>query len=147
MNEQEISKLAKEVSNECIAYRVRLLNRVITGIYDRALKPLDIKINQANILTMLSLTDYASSADIAKMLIMEKSTVRRVVNRMRQKGWVRIAAHGNGPSQEVSITPEGTKLLAAVYVQWEKAQQQATDLLGEDGVAMVRKLHDTIRPS
>jgi len=147
MDEREASILAKKVAAECIAYRVRLLNRVITNIYDRALQPLGIKINQANILTMLSLSDNASSTDIAMVLSMEKSTVSRTVDRMRKNGWISVAGHGDGPSQVVSVTPLGRKLMTAAHAQWEKAQKQAAEFLGEEGVAAVRRLHDTVRPS
>ena len=145
MNERETTILAKSVAAECIAYRVRLLNRVITNIYDRALKPLGLKVNQANILIMLSIADNASSADIARVLLMDKSTVSRTVNRMRKNGWISVVGHGDGPSQVISVTPQGRKLMAAAHAQWKKAQKQAAALLGEEGVAAVRRLHDTMR--
>jgi DNA-binding MarR family transcriptional regulator len=145
MNGREATILAKSVAAECIAYRVRLLNRVITNIYDRAMKPLGLKVNQANILTMLSLADHASSADITRVLLMDKSTVSRTVNRMRKNGWISVVGHGDGPSQVISVTPQGRKLMAAAHAQWKKAQKQAAALLGEEGVAAVRRLHDTVR--
>ncbi len=145
MNNQDTLKLAKSVAAECLAYRVRLLNRVITNIYDRALQPLGIKVNQANILTMLTLTDRASSADIARVLLMEKSTVSRTVDRMKKNGWINVAGDGDGPSQVISVTPEGRKIMAAAHVQWKKAQKEASELLGEKGVDAVMMLHDTLR--
>jgi DNA-binding MarR family transcriptional regulator len=146
MNERETRMLSKSVAAECIAYRVRLLNRVITNIYDRALKPLGLKVNQANILTMLSLADHASSADIARVLLMEKSTVSRTVDRMRKNGWISVEGHGEGSSQVISVTPQGRKLMVTAHTQWKKAQKQAAELLGKKGVAAVRRLHDTVRP-
>src|SRR5271169_3966821 len=101
MNERKTSIMAKSVAAECIAYRVRLLNRVITNIYDRALKPLGLKVNQSNIPIMLSLTHEASSADIRRVLLMEKSTVSRNVERMRKKGWIDIAGRNDGRSQQI----------------------------------------------
>jgi DNA-binding MarR family transcriptional regulator len=145
MNVLEASKFAKAVADECIAYRVRILNRVITNIYDRALQPLGVKINQANILTMLSLTDHASSTDIARVLLMEKSTVSRTVDRMRKNGWINVVGQGDEPSLVITVTPKGRKLMASVHAEWKKAQKQAAELLGEEGVAAVRKLHDTLR--
>lgn len=145
MNEAEVSKLAKAVAAACIAGRVRLLNRVITNIYDRALQPLGLKINQANILVMLSFTAQASSVDIARVLLMEKSTVSRNVERMRKKGWIAVAAKDDGQLQVITVTPAGRALLAAAHAEWEKAQKQAMELLGEEGVAAILKLHDTIR--
>jgi DNA-binding MarR family transcriptional regulator len=146
MNQKEASTLAKTVATECIAYRVRLLNRVITGIYDRALQPLGIKINQANILTMLSLTDGASSADITRVLLMEKSTVSRTVDRMKKNGWISIADQVNEPAQVITVSPKGRKLMAAVHREWEKAQKQAKEILGDEGIVAVQKLHDRVRP-
>lgn len=146
MNAREATKLAKFVAADCIAYRVRLLSRVITGIYDRALLPLGLKVNQANILTMLSLTEQASSADIARVLLMDKSTVSRTVDRMKKNGWISISSLGDGASQVITVTPQGRELLAKAHTQWEKAQKQAAELLGEEGVAAVRKIHDTVSP-
>lgn len=146
MNAREATKLAKFVAADCIAYRVRLLSRVITGIYDRALLPLGLKVNQANILTMLSLTEQASSADIARVLLMDKSTVSRTVDRMKKNGWISISSLGDGASQVITVTPQGRELLAKAHTQWEKAQKQAAELLGEEGVAAVRRIHDTVSP-
>ncbi len=144
MNEKETSRLAKSIAAECIAGRVRLLNRVITNLYDRALQPLGIKVNQANILVMLSLTNRASSADIAGVLSMEKSTVSRNVNRMRKNGWIDVTGKNGGLSQVITVTPKGRKLLAAAHGEWKKAQEQAAELLGEEGVTAVRKLFNTL---
>jgi DNA-binding MarR family transcriptional regulator len=145
MNERDASLLAKSIAAECIAYRVRLVNRVITNIYDRALQPLGIKFNQANILTMLSLTYRATSADIARVLLMEKSTVSRTVARMKNNGWINVESQGDGTSPLVTVTPQGRKIMAAMHAQWEKAQQRASELLGEKGIAAVMMLHDTLR--
>lgn len=146
MNAQEATKLAKSVATDCLAYRVRLLNRVITSIYDRALLPLGMKVNQANILWLLSLTEQASSADISRVLLMDKSTVSRTVDRMKKNGWISIEGLGDGASQAITVTPQGRELLAKAHTQWEKAQKQAAELLGEDGVAAIMTLHNTVKP-
>ena len=145
MIKRETSILAKAVADECIAYRIRLLNRVITNIYDRALRPLGLKVNQVNILTMLSLTDQASSADIARVLMMEKSTVSRTVDRMKKNGWINVEEHDDGPSQAITVTAQGRELMAAAHVQWKKSQKQVTELLGDEGVAAILKLHETVK--
>lgn len=147
MNKREALELSKTVADECIAYRVRILNRAITGIYDRALQPLGIKVNQANILIMLSLTDRASSADIARVLLMEKSTVSRTVARMKKNGWISTEGQGEWPTQIVTVTHEGRKIMAAIHGQWKKAQQETSELLGDDGIAAVRMLHDILSKS
>jgi DNA-binding MarR family transcriptional regulator len=145
MTEKEASKLAKAIAADCIAVRVRLVNRVITNLYDHALQPLDIKINQATILVMLSCSGEASPGDIGRVLLMEKSTVSRNVERMRKKGWIDVAGKNDGSAQVITVTPKGRTLLAAAHVEWKKAQKQAASLMGNKGVAAVRRLHDALK--
>jgi DNA-binding MarR family transcriptional regulator len=145
MNEHEASILAKAVAAECLGYRVRLLSRVITNIYDRAMQPLGLKANQVTILSMLSYVGKASAADISRVLVMEKSTVSRTVDRMKKNGWIEVEGNGDGPGQTITVTDSGRKLMAAAHAQWKKAQEQAAEVLGEDGVGAIIKLHDRVK--
>ena len=144
MDEKKAKELAQAVSDSCIARRVRFVNRVITNLYDRALRPLDVKTNQAGILVWLFLHGEAGPGDISKALRMEKSTVSRNVNRMKNKGWIEIVSSDDRPTQVIKVTEEGKKLLQATYVEWTKAQKKALELLGEDGVDSVRRLYETL---
>jgi len=136
--------MAQAVADQCIAKRVRFVNRVITGIYDRALRPLGIKANQAGILTLLFLEGGCSPGDIGRALRMEKSTVSRNMDRMKKKGWIDITQKDDQASQVIRITPEGGKVLAAAHGRWLKAQEEAVRLLGEEGVRSVRGLYETL---
>ena len=49
--EQPVADL---IASECLAVRVRMLNRTITGIYDQALRSLGLTIGQLNILTVVA---------------------------------------------------------------------------------------------
>ena len=40
MNAEQLQAVIDQVAGECIAVRMRMLNRVITNIYDDALRPL-----------------------------------------------------------------------------------------------------------
>ena len=41
------------MSRECLVVRLRLLNRVVTNIYDDALRPWGVKASQLNILVVM----------------------------------------------------------------------------------------------
>ena len=144
IDEQKAREMAQAVADECIAKRIRFVNRVITGIYDRALRPLGIKANQAGILVLLFLEGGLSPGDIGKSLRMEKSTVSRNMDRMRKKGWIEIAPRDDQASQIIRITPEGGKVLAAAHGRWTEAQKEAMRLLGEEGVRSVRGLYQKL---
>ncbi len=145
MNKVQAVKLAKVMGDECLAFRVRALNRVITNLYDAALQPFGITVNQATMLIMLSIVGEAEPGRIGRVLIMEKSTVSRNLDRMRKQGWIETAGRDGGKEQVVSVTARGRTLLAAFHPAWEKAQKDAARLLGEKGVSAVHALHEAVR--
>jgi DNA-binding MarR family transcriptional regulator len=145
MDEKQAAKMADAMAAECIAFRVRALSRVITNLYDAALQPFGITVNQATMLIMLSYVGEAGPGRIGKVLIMEKSTVSRNLDRMKKQGWIEAAGRDGGKEQVVTVTAKGRKLLAALHPVWQKAQKQATRLLGEKGVSAVRSLHKAVR--
>jgi DNA-binding MarR family transcriptional regulator len=140
MNEKQTLKLIETVGRECLAGRVRKLSRVITGIYDRAMRPHGIKVNQASILIMLSLVEKPTAGDICRNLQMEKSTVSRNVERMRNQGWIESSGEEGGLYQVLTVTPKGKELLADIYCKWEKAQKEVSAFLGKDGVKAIHML-------
>jgi DNA-binding MarR family transcriptional regulator len=145
MDEGKIRKLALVMGDECIAFRVRALNRVITNLYDAALQQFGITMNQATMLIMLSMVGEAGPGRIGQVLILEKSTVSRNLDRMRKQGWIEASGRDGGKEQVVSVTAKGKQLLAAFHPVWEKAQKQAEQLLGGKGVTAVHTLHTAVR--
>ncbi|WP_162604713.1 MarR family winged helix-turn-helix transcriptional regulator [Geomonas edaphica] len=124
---------------------MRRLNRVITGLYDRALQPHGIKINQASILVFLLVNGDASPGEIGARLQMEKSTVSRTVDRMAKSGWIQVS--GKGPGQTVRVTESGRQLMVDCHEQWTEAQQRASALLGEEGASSLKAMADRLRIS
>jgi hypothetical protein len=50
MGAEHMQAMIDKIASECVAVRLRMLNRVITNIYDDALRPLELKVSQMNIL-------------------------------------------------------------------------------------------------
>jgi DNA-binding MarR family transcriptional regulator len=140
MRETEPKKLAKAMVNECIAFRVRLLSRVVTNLYNRALQPLGVKANQVTILVLLISSEKFSPGDVGRALHMEKSTVSRNIERMRARGWIEKQRGDGDSSHLLMVTPEGRDLLTAVHAKWLEAQQQARSLIGAAGVERIAEL-------
>ena len=76
------------IAKTCIAHRLRLLNRVVTNIYDDALRPIGLKISQGNILIVTSKMGVASPVQVCEYLQLDISTLSRNVELMRKKGWL-----------------------------------------------------------
>ena len=130
-----MNKAIDTIARECIAVRVRMLNRIITGIYDDALRPLGIKASQMNILVVTSKLDVARPAQVCEILQLDTSTLSRNVERMMANGWLEVVADEDRRSQPFRITTKGTDLLEKTIPAWRQAQKKAAAMLGEQGVA------------
>jgi len=120
--------------------RVRVLNRVITKIYDDCLRPHGLRAAQQNILVAISLMKLPTPSDLERRLSLDKSTVSRNVERMRRRGWVEFVSGQDGRSHHLHVTAEGRKLLRKTLVAWEQAQKKTAALLGKQGITALFRL-------
>jgi DNA-binding MarR family transcriptional regulator len=121
-----IDKIAKE----CVAVRLRMLNRVITNIYDDALRSLDLKVSQMNILVAAAKLGTARPTDVCEHLHLDVSTLSRNVSRMKVRGWLETVPGEDGRAQPFRLTPQGRKLLDEAIPAWSEAQKQVKKVLG-----------------
>jgi DNA-binding MarR family transcriptional regulator len=136
---------ARRVARECFALRVQVLNRLVTRLYDDALRELGLTLNQMTILTVLVNTGGARPSVVGEFLQMEKSTVTRNVARLKQRKWVRESPDPDGRSIRLAVTEKGRVLLDRAVPVWEQAQAAARVLLGGgDAVASISELADRV---
>jgi DNA-binding MarR family transcriptional regulator len=128
------------IAGECIAVRVRLINRVISAVYDEALRPLGIRISQGNLLVAVARMGEARPADLCKLLRIEKSTLSRDVEVMKGNGWLESDPPAGGRNQVLRVTAAGRELLARSYPAWESAQAEASRLIGAPGVDALKEI-------
>ena len=125
------------IARSCIAVRLRLLNRVVTNLYDEALRPLGLKVSQLNILVVTARLGLARPAEVCEILQLDASTLSRNVERMRARGWLEAVAGEDARTQPFRLTARGRRLLERAFPAWEAAQRKAGELLGEDGLALL----------
>ncbi len=114
---------------------MRILSRVITKMYDDALRPLDLKTSQLNILVVIGRRGLARPAEICNRLKMDFSTVSRNVDRIRARGWVEVVDDAeDGRAHQFRLSAKGRRLLDKARPAWEEAQQKVRKLLGRTGV-------------
>lgn len=127
------------IARECIAVRVRLLNRAITNLFDDALRPAGLKVSQMNILVAAANLGIARPADVCRHLHLDVSTLSRNVDRMKARGWLEVVPdERDARVQPFRLTPEGSALLQRAIPLWELAQGRAQDMLGESVVGQLR---------
>ncbi len=128
------------VASDCIAVRVRIINRVVTALYDEAFRPHGLRVSQANILVAVARTGGARPAEICRLLRLEKSTLSRDVEIMKRKGWLESDPPAGGRNQVLRLTQEGLDLLARAQPAWESAQAEARLLIGDPGVDALHEI-------
>ena len=134
-----------KIHSDCIADKLRLINRVITSIYDDAFRSLGITMNQMNIMVVVAKFEPASPNQVGKWLHMEKSTLSRNVNLIAKNGWLQTTPLGHGRSLEIRLTRQGRALLRKGTPYWEKAQDRVGSLLKKRGVEEVKRIAHDIR--
>ena len=127
------------IARECIGMRLRLLNRVVTRIYDDALRPLGLKTSQVNILVAAWKLGIASPVKVCEVLDLDPSTLSRNVERMRAKGWLEVVPGNDARQQPFRLTAAGRRLLEKAVPCWAVAQQQVNELIGDDAVETLGK--------
>jgi len=120
-----------KIAGECVASRLRTLNRVITNIYDDALRPLDLKVSQMNILVVAAKMGTARPLAVCEHLHLDVSTLSRNVERMKTRGWLKVVPDEDGRSQPFRLTPQGRKLLESAVPVWSEAQRRVQQILGD----------------
>lgn len=129
----------QRIAEECLAVRVRLLNRTVTNIFDEALRPLGVKVSQLNVLMVVARKGTASPGEVSRILNMEKSTVSRNVERLRASGWLVIADSGEARRQELRVSSSGNRLIDKALPLWEQAQAETERLLGSRDVRSIHR--------
>lgn len=125
------------MASECLAARVRILNRAITSVYDAALRPLGVKVSQMNILVVTAKLGVARPSQICDILQMDASTLSRNAERMVAQGWLEVVSGDDARTQPLQVTKQGLKLLERALPGWEQAQTKARAILGEAGVTLL----------
>ncbi len=143
-NLKSADRAADIIAADCLAVRVRLLSRTITAIYDDALRPLGFTTGQLNVLVIIAKRGPISPSEIAGRLNMEKSTVSRNLARMRDNGWITVAAGESGHKQRLTLNGRGKALLERALPAWEEAQTRTKALLGQRGADSIRSIGNTV---
>jgi DNA-binding MarR family transcriptional regulator len=137
MHSENDNRALDTIARNCIAVRLRLLNRVVTKVYDDALRRHGLRVSQLNILVVTAKLGLATPAKVCSILQLDASTLSRNVERMRSKNWLEVVPGEDARAQPFRLTHLGRKLLARAVPAWEKAQRQATDLLGDQGIRLL----------
>lgn len=124
--------MAARVAEQCLGLRSRKLCRMVTRIFDEALRELNLTATQFTLLAATAVKVSVRAGDLAAYLDMEKSTLSRNLNRLTERGLLVLAPGADARERQVSLTAAGEETLAQAFPAWQLAQEDVTALLGKE---------------
>jgi DNA-binding MarR family transcriptional regulator len=130
-----------EVRENCAALRARMAARKLSRAYDRALKPVGLKITQFTLLIAIEERRAKSLTALADMLALERSSLVRNVKLLEEEGLIEAEPTGQGRSLGLALTKKGRKLLTEALPLWRQAQDDVEGNLGAAWPGVKKSLH------
>lgn len=134
-------RAARRIVTECPGIRVRQVSRLLTRVYDEALRPVGVGTSQLSVLVAIAMFGEAGArmGALAQVLVMQRTTLTRNLRPLEKAGWVRVGrSRDDARARVVTLTPSGERSIEAAYPLWEDAQRRIRDALGAGKMASLR---------
>jgi len=111
-------------STECNCLALRQAARHVSQIYERYLAAEGLKTTQYSILSKLNRLGPLSINELAKSMVMDRTTLGRAVRPLERDKLLTIGAGDDGRTRRLKLTPAGQARLKAAMVKWREAQKE-----------------------
>lgn len=130
----------------CACFNIRKSSRMITQLFDHALKPSGIKATQFTLLGVLAKEGETAIKELASSLGMDRTTLTRGIVRLETKGLIKSRAGVDARKRFVALTTLGIQKLNDTIPYWEKAQDALEKRLGENFFGFLNTLETALEP-
>lgn len=131
---ENLKEISRYTGIACVGFNLRKASRLLSQIYDRALKPVKLKGTQFSLLMGVAGQDDTTIGKLARPLGMERSTVSRNAKILEKRGLVKIEAEKDRRLQRITLTEKGALVLHEALPLWESVQERLTRELGEERI-------------
>jgi len=123
----------------CNCSALRQAARRVTKLYDDALAPIGLGVNQFSILARLSLVGPSTIQDLARLLVMDRSTLGHLLRPLENRGFVKLeVSEQDRRSRVVAPTQAGTAVVAKARPRWAAAQRRFERTFGKEAALELR---------
>ena len=131
-----MSDVEPEICN-CAA--LRQAARRVTKLYDDALAPIGLGVNQFSILARLSLVGPSTIQDLARLLVMDRSTLGHLLRPLEKRGFVKlVVSEQDRRSRMVTLTSAGKAAVGKGRPRWAAAQRRFESIFGKEAALELR---------
>lgn len=132
-NDRTVAELLPDdlaaIGRACFALHARMTARLLTRVYDAAVRPTGLRFAQFGLLGAIAHGSATSQTALADRLGLERTTLVRNLKFLEQKGWIE-ATPGGGRGLAHGLTPAGREILARAIPLWQRAQADIEARLG-----------------
>ncbi len=125
---------ATDTPKACLCFNLRKAARAVTQLYDAALEPAGLRATQFSLLAVLDRRDGRDAVtitDLARAMVMDRTTLTRNLRPIEKQGLVAIAPGDDRRTREVRLTQRGRTALTRATPRWRHAQTRMLDALGD----------------
>ncbi|MGH8807802.1 MAG: MarR family winged helix-turn-helix transcriptional regulator [Noviherbaspirillum sp.] len=108
----------------CYCGSIRQASRIVTQLYDQALKPSGLKITQFGILRLLHAYPGLTTGQIASALAMDSTTLTRTLKIIHDSKWINVAPGDDRRERHWTITQSGRERMQEALPLWKDAQKE-----------------------
>jgi DNA-binding MarR family transcriptional regulator len=125
-------EIAETSSATCVALRARRMSRIITRIYDDAMRPLGMTASQFTLLTEVAKQDGVTAVEIGGDLDIEKSTLSRNLKRLCALKLIDMDPPAGRRGRGLHLTDKGEAALRSAFPIWRATQIKVETALGDE---------------
>ena len=126
---------------ECNCFAIRSAARHVSQYYDRYLAATGLRTTQFSILAKLKRLGPLTINELARQMVMNRTTVGRNIKPLERDGLVSIEpAQSDRRAKELRLTKTGEKQLEAGFEAWSRAQTGFESTFGPKHAAELRRV-------
>jgi len=121
----------------CACGRLRRATRALTQLYDDALAPAGLRVNQFSVLRALQRCGPMRISALAARELVDRTALSRNLDPLIQRGLVEAVRGRDARTREVAITPAGEHELRRAEPHWQRVQEDVARRVGADRLALL----------
>ncbi|MCO1602812.1 MarR family winged helix-turn-helix transcriptional regulator [Desulfosporosinus nitroreducens] len=143
---EDLKKMSRITGKTCVCFNLRKASRLLSLVYDQALKPTGIKATQFSLMMAVAGNRGIPIGKLARPLGMDRSTLSRNAKILENKGLLEIEEGEDRREQIFNLTEEGISLLQEAIPMWEGVQLELAEKMGNKRLTvLLNDLQDLVR--
>ena len=131
----------------CASFNFRRTSRMVTRMYDTAMQDSGVRSTQFAILVGIAKLQPVAMGTLAKVLILDKSTLTRSLQLLRKEGMIEISKRAAMRQRFLKLTHSGEKTLQRSLPLWRAVHARFVAAVGDDYWLKLRNELETIAKS